>query len=70
MPPQVVGLTAKCGESSTAATQLQVVKALLTYVTGKRWQALRADASFSPSSAPDPANLLCLTSAPALRPGS
>ena len=31
---QVVGLTSKCGESSSAGTQLQVVKALLTYVTG------------------------------------
>jgi hypothetical protein len=27
-------MTAKCGESNSAATQLQVVKALLTYVTG------------------------------------
>jgi hypothetical protein len=32
---QVVGLTARCGESNSAAIQLQVVKALLTYVTGK-----------------------------------
>ena len=31
---QIVGLTSKCGESSAPATQLEVVKALLTYVTG------------------------------------
>lgn len=31
---QVVALTSKCGESSSPATQLQVVKALLTYATG------------------------------------
>ncbi len=31
---QVITMTAKCGESNAAATQLQVVKALLTYVTG------------------------------------
>lgn len=43
-PLQVVALTAKCGESSTAGTQLQVVKALLTYVTGKAGGGLRAAA--------------------------
>lgn len=31
---QVVALTSKCGESSSPVTQLQVVKALLTYATG------------------------------------
>jgi len=40
---QVVALTAKCGESSTAATQLQVVKALLTYVTGEGRRGMQRD---------------------------
>ncbi|KAL4853786.1 Brefeldin A-inhibited guanine nucleotide-exchange protein 3 [Chlorella vulgaris] len=35
----VVGLTARCGESNSAAIQLQVVKALLTYVTAEHFMA-------------------------------
>lgn len=41
-PLQVVALTARCGESSTTATQLQVVKALLTCVTGEAWGSPQA----------------------------
>jgi hypothetical protein len=36
---QVVALTSKCGESSSPATQLQVVKALLTYATAEHFMA-------------------------------